>query len=474
MKKWWILALAVVLAIGAVGVWLMMPTESTKLQKAMEKVDAALEAGEPLDLTDVADELANHEPQVIVNLLAFTLGYRTAAEKPCLLVGPLTMEMLQRGSITQEQAAEIITTLLQEAPISASWHAEDIRALPAMLACLSEQELIRALKMADVAGSEELQRILGDVLAQLPLTTVADVLAARFDAGLSGDTLVRRALALYTQEAIIAAMAAETDEARRNALARGYGLTLSGVDDVLTYLAEARAVGVPAQVCYPQGAVVAWDLSRLGRNGWPSLQLAEGARYLVVRVEEAEEAFEWRDVPLEMSMEDDGRYEGDFSPYYESNGGRWAETVTVTIDTAAMDATPEAFLPSDLSEVDAMVVLETRYVAWGSLRVQYGVRKGRDVLGKESFRDYRCYGVEQTVNVYTGNGRMIFRLANLETAPDAMNGRTDGFSDNYTEANLRRRCHARPDEEWMQARYAGLLTLLQENGGDLGKAVGVR
>lgn len=303
---------------------------------------------------------------------------------------------------------------------------------------------------------------------------MADVLAARFDAGLSGDTLVRRALAMHTQEEIISALAAEKDEVRRNALARGYGLTLSGVDDVLNYLADARAAGIPAQVCYPEGAVVTWDLSRLGRNSLPSLQLAEGARYLVVRVEEAEEAFEWRDVPLNVSMEDNGRYEGDFSPYYESNGNRWAETVTVTIDTAAMDVTPEAFLPSDLSEVDAMVVLETRYVASGTLRVQYGVRKGRNTIGTESYRDYRCYGAEQTVNVYTGAGRLVFRLANLETAPDAMQERTDGFSDNYTETNLRQRCHARPDKEWMQGRYAGLLTLLQENGGDLGKAVSIK
>lgn len=202
------------------------------------------------------------------------------------------------------------------------------------------------------------------------------------------------------------------------------------------------------------------------------MRLAEGARYLVVRVEEAEEAFEWRDVPLEMSLEDNRTYEGAFGTYYESNNNRWAETVTVTIDTAVMDATPEAFLPSDLSEVDAMVVLETRRVAWGNLRVQYGVRKGRgNGLGKEIFRDYRCYGVVQTMNVYTANGRLVFRLADLETAPDAMSERTDGFSDNYTEANLRRRCHAQPDEEWMQAHYADLLTLLQENGGDLSKAV---
>lgn len=152
MKKWWILALVAVLAIGAVGVWLMAPTESAKLLAELDKVDAALEAGESPDLTGVVEQLETHEPQIIVNLLAVNIGYRVAGEKPCLLVGPLTMELLQRGSITREQAAEIVVTLLREAPISAAWHELDVRALPDMLACLSEKALISAVKNGGCRG----------------------------------------------------------------------------------------------------------------------------------------------------------------------------------------------------------------------------------------------------------------------------------------------------------------------------------
>ncbi|MBR3763657.1 MAG: hypothetical protein IKK57_03795 [Clostridia bacterium] len=479
MKKgriWLVLAVLFLLSMGG-GLLCVSLSPVAHTIFELQQLQEILAEGEMPDLSGVMEILADLAPEKQLRALQWNIlsgEDEKAARERSLLTATVAVRMYASGDMNREVASDVVAEALRLWPVSDAWP-EAIRAeLPGMLACLDEAQLLEVLKAADIAASGEIQRTLGDILAQQPLSVVAEVAAARWEAGLEGDTLVRRALASYTQEEIVAVLAAETDEVRRNALARAYGLTLNAVDDVLCYLAEARAVGIPAQACYPDGAVVTWDLSRLGRNGWPSLQLAEGARYLVVRVEEAEEAFEWRDVPLEMDLEDESAYEGMFSTYYESNAGRWMETVTVTIDTAVMDATPEAFLPSDLSELDAMVVLETRYVAWGSLRVQYGVRKGRNALSKETFRDYRCYGAEQTVNVYTGSGRLIFRVDSLETAPGAINGRTDGFSDNYSETNLRLRCHAQPDAAWMQDCCTRLLTLLQENGGDLGKAIRIK
>ena len=192
----------------------------------------------------------------------------------------------------------------------------------------------------------------------------------------------------------------------------------------------------------------------------------------MVHLDEAEEAFEWRDVPMEMRMESDDAYDGMFSAYYESNNGRWAETMTITIDTAVMDATPEAFLPTEISEVDALLVCETRYVAWGTLRVQYGVTKGRNNgLALDTYRDYRCYGVEQSVTLYTGDGKLIRRFGIQETAPTGIQNRTDGFRNNFSEEDIRRGCHAQPDEAWMDACLGRVMTMLTENEGDMSRIV---
>lgn len=474
MKKlWWLWMLLIVLAVGAVGVALMIPTVEDKLVSLLEEMDAAVEAGQPADYTEALALLEDENESSAVFTLSYATGYRSAREQSCAPVAVLTVELLRQGHISQEWATSLVHSVLQEGPISGDWREAEIAALPAMLECLPTLDLMNAVAAADVAENETMQRILGDTMgARLTLQQIADVVEVRWAQGKEGDTLVRRSLAGFTQEQVIAALAAETDEVRRAALARAYGMTLSDVDDVLNYLADARAIGISAVACYPEGAVVALDLSRLNFLGLPRTVSGEGPRYLVVHSVEAEEAFEYRDVPEGVSG-DSFYYEGCFGDYYESNNDRYFETTTVTIDTAALDATPDAFVPSDASEIEALVVFDTRYTTFAIQRIETYLNKSISAKTRTTgtYRDYLCYCAVQRVAVFDMQNRQIWRFGMLETEPTGLNNRTDGFNNILTDSIIKAACMAVPDEQWMEAEYNRVMTLLQDNDGDLWRAI---
>ena len=464
--------IVLVTALALCGVYLLGSNAENRLVMALVKAEKQLAEEGVLDLSDAEKIVAG----VDENKAAVILGYASASDegkRVPVLTAVLAAQMAWDGKLSGECAHLIVSDVLAQMPISSQWEKPLQDALPELLACLSPEELATVLTAADIASSDTaLQDRLGDLAkGRLSLPQLAEVYRDRLAAKKPADRLAMRALSGRTQEAVVAALAAETDMERRAALARAYGKTLSLPDDVLTYLAEARAVGVSAVECYPTGAQVTWDLSSLAPIGIPRRVSGEAPRYLVVRMIEKAEAFEYRDVPVGVGM-DEWYYDGAFTLVYESNDGHWMEAVTVRIDTEAMDLIPTEFLPTAVAEIDALVVLDTQYQANGTLRVMIYNSKNSQNVAVSSYRDYRTYKVVQRLDVYSAkNQRWIYTFDSQTTENSGLEKNSDGYNRMPSDQEMQAACIPVPDYVWMQERRTWLLDGLQECGGDLWQAI---
>lgn len=461
-----------VTALTLCGLYLYGSSTENRLMMELSRVEKQLAAGEELDLSEAAAVLQGKDEESAMKALTASAASDDSERIP-VLAAVLSAQMAQSGALPETSATTVVTDVLARLPISSKWEKPLQDALPELLACLSPEELATALTAADIASSDTtLQDRLGDLAkGRLTLPQLAEIYRDRLAAKKPADRLAMRALSGRTQEDVVAALAEETDMERRAALAKAYGKTLSLPNDVLAYLADARAVGIPAAECYPTGAQVTWDLSQLAPVGFARNPQGDAPRYLIVRLTESEEKFEYRDVPTDLEM-DEWYYDGAFSFVYESNAGRWMETVTVRIDTEAMDLLPAEYIPGDLSEMDALVVLDTHYEALGTLRVLSSRVKnatgGRTV---ESYRDYRTYAVMQRLDVYSKSGKLIHCFDLKRTEPVVPENGKDGYSERLSQREIQAACIPVPDSVWMQERRTWLLDGLQVCGGDLWKTI---
>lgn len=386
-----------------------------------------------------------------------------------ILAGQLTED----GVMTREDGSAAALKALMLSPIGSGWTGHHLTELPTMLSCLTPDALTQALLAAEMSEEfTEIQAILGERAAgRLTMQQLAEVCNAYAADGQDVRAFAAKAWTGIPQEDVVAALTAEADPARRAALAQAYGMALTLPDDVLSYLAAAREAGIPALECYPDGAVVTWDLSHLATGGTALGWQGDSPRYLVVHLTEAEEKFEKRKVSKDLTMED-WEHENAFEEDYESNNGRWMETMTVRIDTAAMDATPAEFIPGSLAEMDAMIGLHTSYVGAGVLRIQdFSQKSSTGAVSISRFYDYRMYYVVQLLNVYDAQGRRVSGFALLVTEPEG----SDMLNENPYMADypseIKKACIPEVDEEWMAEQYADLMALLAQNGGDLKRAI---
>lgn len=461
-----------VTALTLCGLYLYGSNTENRLMMELSRVEKQLAAGEELDLAEAAAVLQGKDEESAMKALSASAASDDGERIP-VLTAVLSAQMAQSGALPEASATTIVTDVLARLPISSKWEKPLQDALPELLACLSPEELATVLTAADIASSDTaLQDRLGDLAkGRLTLPQLAEVYRDRLAAKKPADRLAMRALSGRTQEDVVAALAEETDMERRAALAKAYGKTLSLPNDVLAYLADARAAGIPAAECYPTGAQVTWDLSQLAPVGFARKPQGDAPRYLIVRLTESEEKFEYRDVPTDLEM-DEWYYDGAFSLVYESNAGRWMETVTVRIDTEAMDLIPAEYIPGDLSEMDALVVLDTHYEACGTLRVRsYRVKRATGGRWTDSYRDYRNYYVVQRLDVYDRQGRLVYCFDEQVTEPVTPENRSDGFSDDLSQTELKAACIPVPDSVWMRERREWLLEELRACGGDLWRTI---
>ena len=324
-----------------------------------------------------------------------------------------------------------------------------------VVACLLEARLAQAGKLPDVDVTALARRALELPWKSYHLAELPGVLAP------------------LPQEELLAILAAETDAERRLAVARVYGSALTEPDAVLAYIAEAREVGLSAVDCYPEGAAVTWDLSGLDRYGWAWGISGVSPKYLVVSLTEAEEAFEYRFLPSG-TPEDCWDYEGSFTMDYESNNGRWAETTTVRIDTAALDATPEAYRPSTVREASALVVLDTYYEARNVLRLRTDVTRSRTGgTSTANTKDYRTYRLVQRMDVYNKRGTLVHHFDVQVTEPELLEKDSDGTLAYRRQGELKFVCVPSLDDSWMQERRSWLLEQLEACQGDLWRVIQV-
>ena len=465
MKK--VLFWGALLVLLAAGVFLLIwGSVDFQLQREVKAAEEAAAAGGAYDLAGAQALLADREPEDVQERLE-----RLAAD---LQDGcPLPAAELAVSVLPAEAAAGLTAEILAGHPVSSDWDEHHLQRLPELLAGLSPAQLTAVLSGAQIAsGDAALQDQLGQIAAgRLTMEQAVEVCRARLAAKQPNDRMVGHILGAHGQEAILSALAAQPDMELRAALAQAYGGMMTDPDAVLAYLAGARAAGIPATECYPDGAAVTWDLSGLKRDGWAWGTHGASPRYLVVRVTEAEEKFENRNVPRDVDM-DTWEYEGCFGDGYESNSGPFTQTRVIRIDTAAMDATPAELLPVSLEELGALLVLETSYESLGVLRVQstqvMSATGGRSV---SSYKDYMQYVAVQRVDVYDQKGLHVHHFALQVTEPEKLEVDSDGYSRDLTTSQIRRACIPVPDAAWMEAQYADITELLARSGGDLWAAV---
>lgn len=472
MKKILLIAAAVVAVILVAG---LLIWGSTGAQLLWEVKRAEKEAGKGYDLSAALEILSDKKSSdVRTHLEKLSDGLAKTDSGP-LAAAILAGQLTEDGVMTQADGSAAALKALTLCPLGSGWAQHHLSELPTMLSCLTPDALTQVLLAAEM--SEEfmaLQAILGEQAAgRLTMQQLAEVCAA-YAAGQDARTFAAKAWADVSCDEVVAALAAETDPARRAALAQAYGMVLTLPDDVLDYLATAREVGIHAVECYPEGAVVAWDLSYLATAGRALGWQGDSPRYLVVHLTEAEEKFEKRKVSRELDIED-WEHENAFDADYESNNGRWMETMTVRIDTAAMDATPAEFIPASLAEMDALIGLHTFYEGVGVLRIQDSQRKNATgAVSISSYYDYRMYAVVQMLNVYDAQGCRASSIALLVTNPNG----EEKLNENPRLADypsaVKAACIPEADEEWMAKQYDDLMALLAQSGGDLKQAIDTR
>lgn len=470
MKKKILMIAAAVAALVLVAVLLIWGSTDAQLLWEVKRAEKA--SGEGYDLSGALEILSDKKSNdARAHLEKLSDGLAKTESGPlaaAILAGKLTEE----GVMTREDGSAAAMTALMLSPIGSGWTSHHLSELPTMLSCLTPDALTQVLLAAEMSEEfVEIQAILGEQTAgRLTMQQLTEVCSAYAAAGQDVRAFAEKAWAGIPQADVAAALAAETDPARRAALAQAYGMALTLPGDVLSYLAAAREAGVSAVECYPDGAVVTWDLSHLATSGRMLGWQGDSPRYLVVHLAEAEEKLEKRKVSKDLTMED-WEHENAFEEDYESNNGHWLETVTVRIDTAAMDAIPAEFIPASLAEMDALVVLDAHYTAWGVLRHQ--VTSAKSATGGVSiskFDDYRTYAAVQTVDVYDAQGQLQYSFAQLVTAPDISRLEENPDLGRY-QSVIKEACIPAVDEEWMAEQYTELMALLAQSGGDLKKAI---
>lgn len=470
MKKKILMIAAAVAALALlVGLLIWNSTDARLLREVKRAENEASNGYDLSGAVEILSDKKSGDARAHLEKLSDRLVKAGYSPRPAaILAGRLTED----GVMTREDGSAAALKVLLMSPIGTGWTRHHLPELPTMLSCLTPDALTQALLAAEMsAENTQIQAILGEQTAgRLTMQQLAEVCSAYTAAGQDVRAFAEKAWAGASQEDVVAALAAETDPARRAALAQAYGMALTQPDDVLSYLAAAREAGVPALECYPDGAVVTWDLSGFDPYGRMWGWQGESARYLVVHLTEAEEKLEKRKVSKSLDMED-WEHENAFEPDYESNNGRWMETVTVRIDTAVMDMIPAEFIPASLAEMDALVALDAHYTAWGVLRHQETrVRSATGGVSIGQFDDYRTYAAVQTVDVYDAQGRLRYSFAQLVTAPDISRLEENPDLGQY-QSVIKEACIPEADAAWMAEQYADLMTLLADNGGDLNQAI---
>lgn len=267
-----------------------------------------------------------------------------------------------------------------------------------------------------------------------------------------------KAVTLAEAEALLA-----EEAAHRALLLRAMADAFTELDDVLAFLRLAKAHGVSAAECYPDGAAITLDTSRW--DPYTSKQangLGQRDTFLVLHRREKPEPYTTVVVPEE---EETGRSHDlpDLYDDYDPDADAGAAQFSVTLEVSVLDRMPEERIPLTLAECDALVLLDEWYFADGYVRF---TRSSTDNDGRWKHRqiDSPSFGVCQEIAVYNRpSGDWLFSYReNVITSPAMLEENLSTIDP--LEWNPADHYLAAPDENWMADAYADFLFALERRG----------
>lgn len=291
------------------------------------------------------------------------------------------------------------------------------------------------------------------------LLTLCDAIAA---AGHDPLPFLREGVGSVTCAEGESLIASIDDAAHRRLLIRSMAPGFTDVDDVLAFLRLAKAEGVSAAECYPEGALINLDTSKWDPYTSPQAgSLGKRDTFLVLRRTEKPEPFTSFVVPEAEETGFDGALPDGLYDGYDPDEDTGAAQYTIHMEVSVLDRMPPERIPQSFEDCDALVFLDEWYFCDGYVRFSHGLARGA-WQGKQS--DSPTFGLCQEIAVYSArSGAWLFSYkenvtyspAMLETDPDVMSQEDWRTVDHYIAAM---------DDAWMTRAYADFLFSLERRG----------
>lgn len=252
--------------------------------------------------------------------------------------------------------------------------------------------------------------------------------------------------------------AADTD-AHREWLLRGVAPLVTSPDEVLALIRLAKGHGVSAAACYPEGAVLDWDLTHCDPYAsYQAEKLGRRDTMLILRRTEKPEPFTTFVVPEEQESGLNGELPDDIYTHYDPDEADGAAQYTVVLDAASLDRLPPERIPETVADCDALIILDSWYECDGYVRFSRSVNV--DGYWKSRQIDSPSFCVYQELAVYNASGEWLFSYRENAISSPAMLeenlSATDPLDWNPADHYI-----AEVDENWISVTCADFLYSLE-------------
>lgn len=432
--------------------------------KSEATLEDALALIEPLD-ADTADAVIrkayrntwnNSDERYLAAALAVRMGHEQAAE-------------YARAAVTDTRYAELDT------PAEAAEY-------PALLALCSGDIHAAALKTLSNTGSREWEALLSALGAEMGKTRSAAELLQLLDETPMAEA--RDVVFLQSALAGITLLEAENlitgaQEPHRALLIKAVAPSLTAPDDVLAFIRMAGEYGLSAVDCYPNGALLTWDVSAFEPHGARSSQAPSGdATFLFIRRTEAPEPY--KTIPVDPENDP-----WEIDPY----GLRWVDydpdaesgimDRTVVLDTFLMSLLPPERTPQSIAACDVLAVTDLYYLCEGTVRFTRTAYRGNTMASHDSSKwaatsvDVPIYSAMHNVSLYSmADRKLIFSYADkVLEAPYNTSGHELSQAENMAEWNALDLYLPEPDTAWLTKASQALMDTLRRKDWDAASLV---
>lgn len=255
-------------------------------------------------------------------------------------------------------------------------------------------------------------------------------------------------------------IAAAEEDAHRRWLIRSIAPSLTAPNEVLAFIRLAKSHGVAAAECYPDGALLDWDISHCDPyTSQPAENLGKRDTMLILRRTEKREPYTTFVVAEE---EETGRSQAlpdglyaDYDPDQAEGAGQY----TIVLEAAALDRIPPEHIPETIEECDALIILDSWYICDGYVRFSRSIAE--DGGWKHRQLDSPTFAMCQEVAVYNAqSGHWLFSYRdNAAYSPAMLQENLSGIDP--LDWNPAEHYIADLDEVWMAEACADFLYALE-------------